>query len=369
MRFRVFASVLVTAAFATGARADTLEIGGQKVYYESCGQGPAVVLLHDGLMHAVTWDGVWSQLCAKFHVVRYDRRGYGRSDVPKDRFSPSDDLDALLNQLKLTRVVLVGNSSGGALALDYALDHPGRVQALFLIGPVVHGMLDSAHFLRRGNENNAPLEKGDVKGTAELWSKDRYQIAPGHEAARKQLYDALVENPKNLRYPGGLEIRLSAVGRLGSIHVPTMIFSGEYDIPDVQAYCGAIAYGIPDSRRGIISGAGHLAQVDSPEEVLKRLIPFVERNHDPEVPVSIRALESYSGQYKRDSTTFTLLLRGNRLMLAYPGLPEFGLYGEAENKFRIRVDDSDIEFERDASGKVTQAIVNQGGNITKCPRV
>ena len=369
MRLRVLALIFFATASANFARADFLDIAGQKVYYESCGEGPAVVLLHDGLMHSVTWDGVWKQLCAKFHVVRYDRRGYGRSDVPTERFSPSDDLLAVLNRLSLSKPILVGSSSGGALAVDFALDHPDRVQALFLIGPVVHGMLDSAHFLRRGNENNAPLEKGDLKGTAELWSKDRYQIAPGHDAARKQLYDAFVEYPKNLRYPGGLEIRLSAVGRLNSIHVPTMIFSGEFDIPDVQAYCGAIAYGIPESRRGIIPGAGHLAQVDSPDEVLKRLIPFVERNHDPEYSVSIRSLESYAGQYKRDSSTFTLRLRGNRLMLAYPGLPEFGLYGESETKFRIRIDDSDIEFQRDAGGKVTEAIVNQGGNITKCPRV
>lgn len=368
MRLRVLLASLVFL-IAPLARADYFEINNQKMYYEACGSGPAVVLLHDGLMHAVTWDGIWNQLCGKFHVVRYDRRGYGRSDVPKERFSPSDDLQELIGHLHLERVILVGNSSGGALALDFALDHPERVQALFLIGPVVHGMLDSAHFQRRGNANNAPLDKGDLKGAAELWSQDKYQIAPGHQDARKQLYEALLQNPKNLNYAGGLEIRLSAVRRLESIHVPTMIFSGEYDIPDVQAYCGAIAYAIPDSRRGVISGAGHLAQVDSPDEILKRLVPFVERNHDPEFAVPVRALESYAGQYKRDSNTFTLSLRGNRLMLAYPGFPEFGLYGESETRFRVRIDDSDIEFERDQSGKVTQAIVNQGGNITKCPRV
>src|SRR5260221_13784432 len=357
MRFKVlFASLAFL--IASLARAEYIEINGLKMYYETCGSGPSVVLLHDGLMHAVTWDGIWNQLCGKFHVVRYDRRGYGRSDVPKERFSPSDDLLVLLDHLRLGSAILVGNSSGGALALDFTLDHPERVQALFLIGPVVHGMLDSAHFQGRGDANNSPLSTGDLKGAAELWSQDRYQIAPGHEAARKQLYEALLQNPKNLHYPGGLEIRLSAVRRLESIHIPTLIFSGEYDIPDVQAYCGAIAYAIPDSRRGIIGGAGHLAQVDSPGEVLKRLIPFIERNHDPEFKVPIRSLESYAGQYKRDSTTFTLSLRGNRLMLVYPGLPELGLYGESETKFRVRIDDSEIVFERDQNGKVVQAIVN-----------
>ena len=54
--------------------------------------------------------------------------------------------------------------------------------------------------------------------------------------------------------------------------MPTIILSGEFDIPDVQAYCGAIAAGIPGARRGIIGGAGHLVQLDSPQEVTKRLI-------------------------------------------------------------------------------------------------
>ncbi|HEV2689824.1 MAG TPA: alpha/beta fold hydrolase, partial [Bryobacteraceae bacterium] len=356
MGIRVPATTIFLLLAATLAHADYLDIGGQKMYYETCGTGPAVVLLHDGLIHAVTWDGVWDALCGKFHVVRYDRRGYGRSDVPKDRFSPSDDLYALLTHLNLPRAILVGNSSGGALALDFVLDHPRNVQALFLIGPVVHGMLDSAHFQHRGAANSAPLEKGDLKGTAELWSKDKYLIAPGHDSARKQLFDALAQNPKNLRYPGGLEVRVSAVGRLGAIRVPTMILAGEFDIPDVQAYCGAIAYAIPDSRRGVVSGAGHLIQLDSPDELLKRLVPFVERNHDPELPVLIGTLESYAGTYQEGSSTFNVRMRSNRLVVVIPGLPEFGLYGESETKFRVRIDDSDLEFERDKSGKVTQAI-------------
>src|SRR5438045_9719500 len=72
-----------------------LDVGGGKIYYEECGTGSAIVLLHDGLMHAVTWDAVWEPLCRKYHVVRYDRRGYGRSDAPKAQCSRRDDLQKL----------------------------------------------------------------------------------------------------------------------------------------------------------------------------------------------------------------------------------------------------------------------------------
>jgi pimeloyl-ACP methyl ester carboxylesterase len=131
---------------------DYLELGGSKIYYEQCGSGPAIVLLHDGLVHAVTWDGVWDSLCGKYRVIRYDRRGYGRSDSPTATFSPTDDLYKLLSHLNVSHAVVVGSSSGGALAIDFALEHPRMVDGLLLLGPVLHGMRDSAYFVERGEK-------------------------------------------------------------------------------------------------------------------------------------------------------------------------------------------------------------------------
>src|ERR1700722_14445035 len=66
-----------------------VEVPGSKIYYEECGAGPvAVILLHDQWLHSVTWDEEWRPLCAKYHAVRYDRRGYGRSEAAKGGTSP-----------------------------------------------------------------------------------------------------------------------------------------------------------------------------------------------------------------------------------------------------------------------------------------
>jgi 3-oxoadipate enol-lactonase len=72
----------------------------------------------------------------------------------------------------MERPVIIGNSSGVGLAIDFALAHPKMASALFLIGPVVHGMASSDYFIKRGEENDAPLSLGDVRAAAEKWSRD-----------------------------------------------------------------------------------------------------------------------------------------------------------------------------------------------------
>jgi pimeloyl-ACP methyl ester carboxylesterase len=125
----------------------------------------------------------------------------------------------------MDRALILGNSSGGGLALDFTLAHPEMVTALFLIGPVVHGMGSTDYFNKRGSENNLPLAHGDVKAVAENWSKDRFLIAGDDQPARKKLYNALVNNPQNLSVAGEFEIRSSppSVTRLSQIRVPTLV--------------------------------------------------------------------------------------------------------------------------------------------------
>ena len=167
---------------APGTSGGFIAVAGSRLFYEECagGQavgsaaGPALVLVHDGVMGAATWDAVWPALCARFHVVRYDRRGKGRSPAPTAPFSQVADLAALLADRGVARATVVGSSAGGALALDFALAHPDRVERLILLGPVVGGMPTSEHFQARERANFAPLiERGDVEAAAVLQAEDR----------------------------------------------------------------------------------------------------------------------------------------------------------------------------------------------------
>lgn len=130
------------------------------IYYEECGSGSAVVLVHDGTTGAAGWDEVWPGLCARFHVLRYDRRGMGRSSAPKIPFSSTADLAALLADRHISSATIVGSSAGGGLAIDFALEHPDKVERLVLLGAVVGGLGFSDHFMRREIANMAPLLRG-----------------------------------------------------------------------------------------------------------------------------------------------------------------------------------------------------------------
>jgi 3-oxoadipate enol-lactonase len=349
-----------------------LEISGSKIYYEECGSGPsAVVLLHDGLLHSVTWDLMWKPLCAKYHTVRYDRRGYGRSEAPKTQFAPTEDLYALLAHLKIERTVVVGNSAGGALAIDYALAHPEMVEGLFLIGPVVDGMGVSTAFIERGEKNMAPLKNGDAKSAAENWSKDRFIIGEGHDAARKRVYDVLAENPQNLKYTGEFEIHNSrpSNSRLGEIHVPTSIVVGEFDISDVHAHAGAIEAGIPGAERDIIINAGHLVQLEQPDVLMEKLGPFIDLQERKTVSVPLDILQTYTGLYNAGRWVLTIGLEGGHLTAQVPGQSVFPLFAESPSKFFLKTGDFEIEFAKDSTGKVTRAVIHQDSETTKAPRM
>jgi pimeloyl-ACP methyl ester carboxylesterase len=281
----VFSGLAILSTITAAGRTEDqttgyLDVSGSKIYYEERGIGPAIVLLHDGLLDSRSWDEVWQALAPKYHVIRYDRRGYGRSEPVSTSFSPTGDLQKLLTHLNVPHAIIVGSSSGGALAIDFAIVHPEMVEGLFLIAPVLHGMEFSAEFGERANRNNTPMEHGDVKAWAANWSQDRFLIAGTNGKARRRIFEQLLANAEKLKnYDAGLEEKLSppASKRLSEIKEPSLILVGDGDIKDVAEHCAAINAGIRTSERVLVKGAGHLVQLEKPNEVVKHLNDFVAR--------------------------------------------------------------------------------------------
>ncbi|UCD74741.1 MAG: alpha/beta hydrolase [Phycisphaerales bacterium] len=252
------------------------DVGGGEIYYEVFGDGPAVVLIHDGLMHSEVWDCQIGALARGHTVIRYDRRGYGRSEPPTQTCSNIEDLHRLLQVLDTGKVTLVGSSSGGGLAIDLTLAHPEMVDALVLVGAVVDGLWYSPHFVKRNWGNYSP----DLDARIARWIDDPYLVAPGNEAARRRVRELAVANPQNFDPTGHqflTEPDRPALGRLSEIEVPVLIVTAEKDIPDVHAHAGAIQAGIGTALRVVMKNAGHLPYLERPEEFNRIVLDFLSQ--------------------------------------------------------------------------------------------
>src|SRR5262245_1591203 len=103
-------------------------INDASLYYEVDGAGPSIVMIHAGVADSRQWNNEFHWLAEQARVVRYDMRGYGKSEPVAGEFTHLRDLIALLDHLAVPRpVVAIGCSMGGGIAMDYALANAGDV--------------------------------------------------------------------------------------------------------------------------------------------------------------------------------------------------------------------------------------------------
>jgi pimeloyl-ACP methyl ester carboxylesterase len=257
------------------------------IFSEEKGSGPeAIVFLHDGLSTHRIWDAQWSHFGTKYHVIRYDRRGYGKSCAPTQKFSDMVDLENLLDARKVEKATFIASSAGGDLALRYTIKHPERVKALVLAGSVASGFPVSEHFIQIGTYNTEPkVKRNDARTSLLRWANDKYMMCPSASKARRAAFRRVREsNPMQTSaevYKRTNELRENreepgpAFRRLSEITVPTLLIAGECDTPDIHAQSGAIAAGIKGAKRVVLKDAGHMEYFEQPEAFNKEVEKFI----------------------------------------------------------------------------------------------
>lgn len=255
-----------------------VEVPGGRLWADRRGEGEAVLLVHDGIVHSPLWDEVAPSLATQYEVIRFDRRGYGRSTAPTAPYSSLADIEAVLRRFGVEKANLVGSSAGSGLCIDFALAHPEQVLSLTLVGPVVSGFESTRHLMDRGGRlTNAIF--GDPDQFRRYWTTgDPFYLAPENVAARQRVAALLEASPQNLR-PSERDFEehpAPALGRLGQIRVPTLIVVGEADIPDVHAHAGVIQAGVPGARRVVVPHSGHGVPLERPEELVSAVLPHLQ---------------------------------------------------------------------------------------------
>jgi 3-oxoadipate enol-lactonase len=260
-------------ASSTGSPGAFVEVDGSRLYYEECGTGQkALVLLHDGVVNSAVWDDVWPAFCKQFHVIRYDRRGYGHSPATRRPYYEADDLAAILLNRKLSQAALVGSSHGGDVALSFALRYPLQVSELVLVGPSAEGFPYSEHFAV------AQTEFQNAKDPVEIRAQNTYFIAPGNDAAREHLRKLLVASPQDHKH-GDMPLPEKPVfPYVRDLKMPVLILIGSADIADIQAVAGALVMAIPGAARVVVPNTGHLLYLEKPE-VFSSLVTGFLKSH------------------------------------------------------------------------------------------
>jgi 3-oxoadipate enol-lactonase len=253
-----------------------ISVDGGKLFYEVAGKGENIVLLHDGMVNRQIWDEQFPLLAKNYRVVRYDRRGYGKSSDPETKYSHIDDLNQVFIQLKVDKAIVFGMSSGGGLAINFALTYPEKVKGLVLIGAVVSGFGYTSHMTTRGGHMN-PAEMSDSKKLEKYFvMDDPYEIYSENIKAKEKVMALLPYFGRDNNVPMKPPLKI-AVKCLSEIKVPTLVLVGEFDIPDVHAHAGVINAGIENSKREIIPKSGHLIPVEQPGLFNESVISFLNK--------------------------------------------------------------------------------------------
>ena len=97
----LFGVLMNSPNFATELKNGFMKIGNDKIYYEESGEGDVVILVHGGDCDRRMWDEQFNYLSMSYRVIRYDARGFGKSDKPSEEYSAYDDLSFLIDSLNL----------------------------------------------------------------------------------------------------------------------------------------------------------------------------------------------------------------------------------------------------------------------------
>jgi pimeloyl-ACP methyl ester carboxylesterase len=229
-------------------------VNGIKLYYETYGSGPPLLLLHGngGSIKEVAYQ--IPALAQHFQVIAVDTRGQGQSGIDGKELTYdlfADDMSALLKSLSLPRASVVGWSDGGNTGLSLALHHPEQVRRLSVMGANLYAdtTVLPTKFLQQIRHDKKMLTL----------------VAPFKPSFRKsrRLVNILLKYPR------------MTPQELQQIKAPTLVLAGEKDIIK-EPHTRLIAANIPGSQLVIFPGLSHYAQQENPalfnETVLKFLL-------------------------------------------------------------------------------------------------
>jgi pimeloyl-ACP methyl ester carboxylesterase len=259
------------------------DVNGTRIFYKIEGKGHPLVLIHGFSLDTRMWADQILTFSKRYRIIRYDRRGFGKSGVNQTGFTEVEDLYELLRHLGVRSCYVLGMSQGGGIARDLTLDHPEMVDALILQDTSVKGFRWPRNpHIPRVSLREMALTEGLEKAKKAWLNNPRFRISRQKPRVYRRLKQIIAEwsgstwlNPPTKQNEAS-ETK-QPIDRLGEIKIPTLVILGEHESIALHCAANALVFGIPNSEKALVSGAGHMANMDEPLIFNKIVLSFLEK--------------------------------------------------------------------------------------------
>ncbi len=245
----------------------TVSANGINLHVAQRGSGEvAIVFLHYWGGSSRTWDGVIDRLSGHHPCVAIDLRGWGKSDRSASDFSlaaQASDVEAVIAELELTDIVLVGHSMGGKIAQIVASHRPVGLRALVLVAPapptpvVIPDEEKQMRLAGYRSEEGVQMVLGTLAGRT-LSEAHRRQVVEDTLGGQEEAKEAWISQ--------NMAVDISSAA--SAIEVPVHVIVGDVDkVETVEVLRREIPRCIRNARFHILDGVGHLSPLEAPEEI------------------------------------------------------------------------------------------------------
>jgi len=241
-----------------------------------------LVLIHGYISNAKFWFPQVPVFCREFRVITMDNRGYGRTTVPQKGFTiktMANDLNVLLDKLKVDKAYLLGHCSGGCIAQQFALDYPEKVKGLILFATFSQPLDPPLDW----NSLKQMFTTVDLSGVAE-------QSAPMAFSPKvdKDLLEWVKIEMKNAAQPYvGKMLKvmldfseslftLNLTDQLKNIKAQTLVIVGKDDTTTPPKFSEIMYRNLPKSEMVLMSGF-HYCSLEYPDEFNKIVLGFLRK--------------------------------------------------------------------------------------------
>jgi pimeloyl-ACP methyl ester carboxylesterase len=269
------------------------EVNGVKLHYLVAGKGDPVVLLHGYAETSHMWRPLIAKLADKHTVIAPDLRGFGQSSAPADGYTKAamaQDIHALVKNLKYDRIRLVGHDIGLMVAYAYAAQYPAEVDRIVLMEAFLPGvgewnnvflLRDLWHFHFFGKTPLALVTGRERIYLDHFWNDFAADPAKSVPEADRRFYAKAYAQPGHMK--AGMEVFRAfpkdaedfAGFSKTKLTIPMLVLSGEKAGGPFLIEQGKM---VATNVEGVlVKGRGHWLMEEAPDQVIPKLVEFLNR--------------------------------------------------------------------------------------------